>query len=73
MAIDPEIPNGYLNLGNSYAMLNNLKDAANSYKKQIANQPESVLALTNLGRLYQVMGDELLGKKYLKKAIKVDP
>ena len=73
LALDPDIPNGYLNLGNSYALLNKLDDALISYKRQISNNPKSVLALTNLGRLYQVMGNVKLGKKYLMQAIKADP
>lgn len=73
LVLDPDIPNGYLNLGNSYAMLNNIDDAINSYKRQITNTPRSVSAFTNLGRLYQIMGDNKLGTHYLRQALKIDP
>ena len=73
LALDPDIPNGYLNLGNSYAMVNNLSEAINSFKRQISINPKSVLALINLGRLYKLMGDKDLGNKYLRQALKIDP
>jgi len=36
LALDSNIPNGYLNLGNSYAMTNNAEEAIISFKRQIS-------------------------------------
>lgn len=73
LALDPDIPNGFLNLGNSYAMLNNAEEAIASFKKQISINPKSILALINLGRIYKLMGNKNLGNKYLRQALKIDP
>ena len=73
VVLDPDFPNGYLNLGNTYALLGKYKDAIKSYENEIFVRPESPLAFMNLGRLSQILGKTSDARIAYQKALEIDP
>jgi tetratricopeptide (TPR) repeat protein len=71
--LDPDIPDVYINLGNTYTLLGDYEEAVKSYQREIYYRPRSVGAFVNLSRVYVVMGRETDAWKALQKAVKIDP
>lgn len=71
--LDPDITNGLINLGNTYAMLGDYEDAIKTYKKELLFRENSVNALMNLGRIYSLMGDTLSANDVFNKARQINP
>jgi len=71
--LNPDIEDGYLNIGNSYAMMNNWEEAIKSYNKQLLNNPKSVSAYINLSLLYKSIGNLKLSRKILERGISLNP
>lgn len=69
----PDLPNGHLNLGNAYLLLQHLDSAMTQYRLEIKRDPGSVSALVNLGRAYESKGDRSTAKEFYRKALAVDP
>jgi tetratricopeptide (TPR) repeat protein len=73
VALDPDLPNGYLNLGNTYAMLGELNEATAIYKKEIATRARSLKAYINLGRVYEEQGEKDQAMQVYENALAIDP
>ncbi len=73
VTLDPDIPNGYLNLGNTLTLLGKYEDAVKAYRKEHLFQPKSANALVNLGRVYTLMGKTDEARKALQQALATDP
>lgn len=73
VSLDPLIEDGYLNLGNTYALLNKYDEALSAYEKQIVFTPSSASAYINSGRIYQVLGKKPHARKMYQKALKIEP
>lgn len=71
--LNPDIPNGLINLGNTYAMLGDYEKAIETYNKELIYRKESVNAYVNLGKLYLAIGDTLSANNALDKARLIDP
>ncbi len=71
--LDPDIDNAYLNLGNTYFLLGNYKNAIEQYKIELYYRATSTSALVNLGRVYQKTNNIIEAKKMFKDALKIDP
>ena len=52
---------------------NNLKEASKSYNEILIIDPNHVMSLSNLGLIFQVLGDNKKAKDYFEKAIKISP
>jgi tetratricopeptide (TPR) repeat protein len=70
VSIDPELADGYNNLGSAYAALGQLEQAAEQYQKTIDLVPEHTLALANLSvtlcKLKQYSDAERVARRALK-------
>jgi tetratricopeptide (TPR) repeat protein len=73
VSLDPLIEDGYLNLSNTYALLNKYDEALNAYEKQIIFTPSSTSAYINSGRIYQMLGKKPLARKMYQKALNIEP
>ena len=71
--LDPDLPNGLINLGNTYALLGKLDDAVSSYKKELIFRPKSSDAYLNLGKVYELQGNVKEAKIALDNAKLINP
>jgi tetratricopeptide (TPR) repeat protein len=69
----PDLPNGHLNLGNAYLLLQQPDSAQRQYTLELRRDPRSVSALVNLGRVCDGKGDRTTAKSYYRKALEADP
>lgn len=73
VVLNPDIPDGYLNLGNTYVLLNEYEKAIVSYQKAHLFNPDSPNALVNLGRIYAHLGKIDDARKVLSEVLKISP
>ena len=73
VVLDPDFPNGYLNLGNTFALLGDYMGAIKSYENELLVRPGSSKALVNLGQIYKRMGRTADARNAFKKVLKIDP
>ncbi len=73
VALDPDFPNGYLNLGNTYGLLGHYKQALKAYEKELFVRPRSPLVFFNLGRVYMLMGRRAKARDAFRKALEIEP
>lgn len=71
--LDPDLPDGLINLGNTYALLGNLDKAIDTYKIEILYRRNSVKAYSNLARIYKIQGRQQEADIVLKRAKQIDP
>ncbi|MFC2103407.1 tetratricopeptide repeat protein [Bacteroidota bacterium] len=71
--LNPDITDGLINLGNTYALLGEYEKAVESYKKELLFREESVNAYINLGRVYFLTGDTLSANDAFNKARLINP
>jgi tetratricopeptide (TPR) repeat protein len=73
MKLDPDLPNGYLNMGNAHTLLGNHDAALAAYRKESEVQPNSPSPFINMARVYALMGRKGDARSALEKALKIDP
>ncbi|UCH64723.1 MAG: tetratricopeptide repeat protein [Ignavibacterium sp.] len=73
VVLDPDIPDGYLNLGNTYSMLGKYEEAITAYKKEHLFNPNSPNSLVNLGNLYYNLGKYSDARSSFEEALRVSP
>jgi tetratricopeptide (TPR) repeat protein len=73
VVLDPDIPDGFLNLGNTHSLLGNYDEAINSYKKDYLFNPQSTNTLVNMGRLYYNLGKYSDARSAFEEALRIDP
>ncbi len=73
VVLDPDFPNGYLNLGNTYALLGNYKEAVKSYQNEILVRPNSSQVFINIGHVYKQMGRISSARNAFQKALELEP
>jgi tetratricopeptide (TPR) repeat protein len=73
LAIDPDMPNVHMNIGNCYAMMGDYAKAIREYKTEISLQPQSADVLANLGRVYELTGRKAEAKNAFEQSLKIDP
>jgi tetratricopeptide (TPR) repeat protein len=73
VVLNPDIPDGYLNLGNTYSMLGNFEEAITAYKKDYLFNPKSPNALVNLGNLYYNLGKYTDARSSFEEALRISP
>jgi tetratricopeptide (TPR) repeat protein len=56
VVLDPDAPDGYLNLGNTYALLGDYEKAVHAYQREIHYHPGSSAAIYNLRRTHFLTG-----------------
>ena len=73
VGLNPEISNGFLNLGNSYFLIGNFNKAINAYKKDnlISKKPSN--SLVNMGIAYERLGEYKKARKSFEEALKLSP
>jgi len=71
--LDPDIPDGFLNLGNTYFLLANFDQAIISYKKAHLFNPQSPNALLNMGRVYSYLGQIKEARDAFSDALRISP
>ena len=71
--LNPDITDGLINLGNTYAMLGEYEKAIESYKKELVFREGSVKAYINLVRVYTFTGDTVSANDALNKARLINP
>ena len=71
--LNPDIQDGFLNLGNSYSMLGKYEEAITAYKKDHLFNPESPNAMVNLGNLYYNLGRYSDARNAFEQALKISP
>ena len=71
--LNPDITDGLINLGNTYAILGEYEKAIETYKKELIFREESVKAYINLGRIYTLVGDTVSANVALNKARLINP
>lgn len=73
VVLDPDIPDGFLNLGNTYSMLGNYEQAIVAYKNDYLFNPQSTNALINMGRIYYNLGKYADARNVFQEALRVFP
>jgi tetratricopeptide (TPR) repeat protein len=73
LALDPRFVATHLLLGNYYATLGNLDEAATAYRKAIALDPQNAEAYSTLGYLYFQQGNITDALTYNEQAVALDP
>ncbi|MGB5895177.1 MAG: tetratricopeptide repeat protein [Ignavibacteriaceae bacterium] len=71
--LNPDITDGLINLGNTYAVLGEYEKAIESYKKELVFRKESVKAYINLARISTFVGDTVSANDALNKARLINP
>ena len=71
--LDPDFPNGYLNLGSTYGLLKKYPEALRAFANELAMRPLSPLVLFNQGRVYSLMGKKAEARRVLQKALELEP
>jgi len=71
--LDPDFPNGYLNLGSTYGALGKYPEALRAFANELQARPQSALALFNQGRVYSFLGKKFAARRALQKALELDP
>jgi tetratricopeptide (TPR) repeat protein len=71
--LNPDITDGLINLGNTYAILGEYEKAIESYKKELVFREGSVNAYINLVRVYTFIGDTVSANDALNKARLINP
>lgn len=73
LELDPNVFNGYNALGHAYLSNGDLDAAVDAFQGAIHHHPEDKAGYFDLADAYLQKGKRHLVKKYLKKAISVDP
>jgi tetratricopeptide (TPR) repeat protein len=73
VVLDPDFPNGYMNLGSAYALLQNYSEAIKFYRKELSLRPRSPLVYFNLGRVYLLTGKRAEAREAFRKTLELDP
>jgi|GEM_PF-788013 len=73
VVLDPDFPNGYLNLGNTYALLGKYEEAIRSYENEIFVRPNSFQTFINVGHVYKQMARITSARNAFEKALEIDP
>ncbi|MFC2119904.1 tetratricopeptide repeat protein, partial [Bacteroidota bacterium] len=71
--LDPDIPDGFLNLGNTYVLLTDFTQAIMSYKKAQLLNPQSPNALVNMGRVYTHLRQIEEARNAFNQALRISP
>ncbi|MGB5849117.1 MAG: tetratricopeptide repeat protein, partial [Ignavibacteriaceae bacterium] len=71
--LNPDITDGLINLGNTYAVLGEYEKSIESYKKELVFRKESVKAYINLARISTFVGDTVSANDALNKARLINP
>lgn len=71
--LDPDFPNGCLNLGNTYVQLGQYENAIDCYKREIKASPDSPDAFLNLGHVYSLLENKSKAREAFQNALKLDP
>jgi tetratricopeptide (TPR) repeat protein len=71
--LDPDIPDGLLNLGNTYVLLAKFDQAIISYKKAQLFNPQSSNVLVNIGRVYSHLGQIKEARDAFNQALRISP
>jgi len=73
VVLNPDIPDGYLNLGNTYALIGDYEQTITAYKKAHLFNPNSPNPLVNLGRVYSYLGRIEEARTVLNEALELAP
>jgi tetratricopeptide (TPR) repeat protein len=73
MILEPDFPDGNINLGNTYALLNKYGEAAKCYEMELRARPRSVQSYFNLGRVYTLAGKKKEARAAFEKVLELDP
>ncbi len=73
LALDPRYAATHLLLGNYYATLGNLDEAAVAYRQAVELDPENAEAYSTLGYLYFEQGNITDALTYNEQAVALDP
>ena len=71
VVLNPDAPDGHLNLANTYALLGDYEKAIHSFRREIYYHPGSAAAFFNLGRTYSLMGEEGLARRAFGRASRI--
>jgi protein O-GlcNAc transferase len=72
VSLDPDFPDGYLNLGNTYGVLGKYRNALRAYENELRARPQSPSVLLNMAHVYVLMGMKTEARKTLQRAMKMD-
>lgn len=73
ITLEPDFPSGYVNLGNTYALLGRYNQAKRYYEMEIDVRPRSADAYFNLGKVYSLEGKKNEARKAFEKVLEIDP
>jgi tetratricopeptide (TPR) repeat protein len=73
VAVDPDDPKGYVNLGVAYSMLDDTENALNSFRQGAEADPTSVDAWRNLGITYQATRQFALATEAFTRVVELAP
>ncbi len=73
LALNPNDPNIYNNMGNALAAQHQLEDASAAFLRLLALQPDNAVALNNLGTVQRLMGARDEAEASFRKAIALQP
>lgn len=72
VAVNPELPQVYSNLGNALKALGHLEQAKENYNKAIELEPSFAEVYHNLGNLYRDQGELDTAKTYYQQALELN-
>jgi tetratricopeptide (TPR) repeat protein len=73
VTLDPDFPNGYLNLGVIQGMMKNYGAAIKTFERELYFRPQSAPALLNLGRVHALAGNKEAARQAFQNALAIDP
>ena len=73
LVLEPDFPDGHMNLGNTYALLGQYNEAAAQYEQELAKNPLSADVYFNLGRVYLLSGKKKEARTAFEKVLTIDP
>lgn len=71
--LDPDFPESYLKVGNTYFLLKEYTKAIAWYEKELTARPESAMALYNVGRSYDRLGKKNKARTAFQNAARLNP
>lgn len=72
VVLNPDAPNGYMNFGNTCALLGEYENAISAYRREIYYHPGAAAPFFNLGRTYSLMGKDRLARRAFERASRID-
>ena len=73
LALQPNIPGAYNNIGHCYFALGKAKSAIKTYRKALEIEPDNIHVLSNMGNAFLALGRKRIAISIYNRAIRINP